>query len=154
MVYKWRTMDYSVPAQDVGEHIEELEREHGEITRQLLVDDARPEAALMHPLYEWRDNVAAEKYRLSQAGKIMSELVVVRVAQQEEKEQPVVRAFVSKTPVNTTASYISTIKALSDASTKEVVLENARRELRMMERKYRDLIDFAALLDEFREEIA
>lgn len=154
MQYEWRTMNYSVPAQDAGEHFEELEQEHGELTRELLVNDARPETALMHPLYEWRDNIAAEKYRLSQAGKIMSELVVVKVSQNEEEEPPIVRAFIPRTPGNTTASYISTIKALSDASTKEVVLENARRELRMMERKYRDLIDFAALLNEFREEIA
>ena len=51
LVYKYRTIDYPVPAQSVGERLEELDREFGEVTPKIMVDDARPEGALMHPMY-------------------------------------------------------------------------------------------------------
>lgn len=152
MVYKWRTLDYKVPAQEAGEHMEELDKIYGEVTPQIMVDDARPDEALMHPLYEWDDSKAAEKYRCNQAKKIMSELIVVKVETPVEEEQVPVRAFVSVKPRNETASFRPTVIAMSDENTKEIVLENARAELRAFDRKYRGLLDVVELLNEFISE--
>lgn len=149
MVYKYRTIEYSVPAQQVGERIEELDRIHGEVTSKILVDDARPQGALMHPLYEWRDDVAAEKYRLNQAKKLMSELVVVNVSVQEDKPPQPVRGFVSIQQRNETARYKPVVVAMSDENMRRQVLENAKSELAALERKYAGLVDFTALLMEY-----
>ena len=149
MVYKYRTIEYSVPAQQVGERIEELDKIHGEVTSQILVDDARPEGALMHPLYEWRDDVAAEKYRLNQARKLMSELVVVNVNVQEDRPPQPVRGFVSIQQRNETARYRPVVVAMSDKDMRDQFLANARAELASMDRKYAGLIDFPKLLMEY-----
>lgn len=148
MIYKWRTFDYPVSAQKAGEHIEELDRQYGEVTPKILVDDARPEEALMHPLYEWDDSVAAEKYRCSQARKIMSELITVQVSKEElELEEPI-RAFVSVKPRNESASFRPIVAALSEEETRNQVIANARLELDAYERKYRGIVDIIPILKE------
>lgn len=148
MTYKWRTFDYSVSAQAAGEHMEELDKQYGEVTPQIMVDDARPEGALMHPLYEWNDDIAAEKYRRNQAKKIASDLVIVHVAQNEEVPQEPIRAFVSVKPRNEKASFRPIVKALSDKDTKEQVIANAKLELEAYERKYRGIVDIIPILEE------
>ena len=148
MIYKWRTFDYPVSAQKAGEHIEELDLQYGEVTPKILVDDARPEGALMHPLYEWNDSVAAEKYRCNQAKKILSELITVHVSQEESELEKPVRAFVSVKPRNETASFRPIVAALSDDETKKQVIANAKLELESYERKYRGIIDIIPILEE------
>ena len=147
MVYKWKTFDYSVPAQDVGEHLEELDRIYGEITPQMMVDDARPDGALMHPLYEWRDEVAAEKYRCSQAKAITSNLVRVKVSESEPQKTETIRAFVSVKPHNEQAKYRPIQIAMSEPNMREIVLENARAELDAMRRKYEALCNYFNFTD-------
>ena len=154
MIYKWRTFEYPVSAQAAGEHIEELDKEHGEVTPQILVDDARPETALMHPMYEWRDDIAAEKYRYNQAKKIMSELVICHVEQMNEEPEEPVRAFVSVNRLKEKASYRPTVLALTEEATAERVIENAREELRALERKYRGIVNFAAIVREWLKEVS
>lgn len=153
MVYQWRTFDYPVPAQKAGEHIEELDRKYGEVTPKILVDDARPEGALMHVMYEWKDTVAAEKYRYNQAKKIMSELIVVHVSQKEPELKEPVRAFVSVKPRNESASFRPIVAALSDEETKNQVISNAKLELESYERKYRGIIDIIPILEEMIERL-
>ena len=153
MIYKWRTFDYPVSAQKAGEHIEELNRELGEVTPQIMVDDARPEDALMHPLYEWNDAKAAEKYRHNQAKKILSELVIVRVSEDERELPEPTKAFVSIKPRNESASYKPIVEALSDEDTKKQVIENARMELDSYTRKYSNLINVIPILEEAIERL-
>ena len=150
MVYKWRTLDYPVSAQEAGEHIEELDRQHGEVTPKIMVDDARPETALMHLMYEWRDDIAAEKYRYSQARKILSELVVVKVKYEDaEVLQEPVRAFASVKRLNEKASFRPIVHIMSEEATAEIVIDNCRQELYALERKYRGLVDFEAIVKEW-----
>ena len=153
MIYQWRTFDYPVPAQKAGEHIEELCRKYGEVTPQILVDDARPEDALMHPLYEWNDSIAAEKYRLGQSRRITNDLIVVRVSYEEPELPEPAKAFVSIKPRNESASYKPIVEALSDEDTKKQVIENARMELDSYTRKYRNLVDLVPILEEMIERL-
>lgn len=66
----------------------------GLITRKSVVDAARPTTSILHSRFEWRDKVAAEKYREQQAGEIIRVMVVVRSTGQIDPE----RVFVSLTP--------------------------------------------------------
>lgn len=155
MTYKWRTFNYSMPAQAAGEHIEELDREHGHVTPEILLDDSRPEGALLHPLYEWNNEIAAEKYRLNQSRKILGELVVVRVEHEnvpEEEQQPV-RAFVSVAKQNAPAIFRPVAVALSEEETKTQVLANAKAELDQMARKYAGILDFAEFLKDYLSDL-
>lgn len=151
MVYKWKVPLYkAVSAQQAGERIEELDRIHGEVTSQILLDDSRPEDAVLHPCYEWDDSVAAEKYRLHQSKKIIGNLVVVSVSEEniDSEEPPHINAFVTVNERNEKASYRPTTIALSDENMKEQILKNATAELRMFKAKYDGLVDFATLIKE------
>lgn len=145
MVYQWRQPIYpKVSAQDAGEHIEELRNQHGEVTAQMLVDDARPEDAVLHPCYEWDDAKAANKYRLHQSKQVMSNLMIISLSD----NQPInpTRGFVNITARNEKASYQPLEIALSDDEMKYQVLKNAASEFKAYLRKYKDLIDVSKLV--------
>lgn len=151
-IYKWKNPIYSVPAQDAGERIEELNKIHGEVTPQIMVDDARPESAVLHPCYEWDDSKAAEKYRCHQSKKIIGNLHVVRIA--DARKEVSVRGFVSINGRNEKASYRPFVVAMSEEKTKEQVIKNAKEELRYFKSKYENIIDVISVLKSFLEEIS
>lgn len=153
MVYKWRTYEQKVPAQVVGERIEQLDKEYGEVTAQTLLDDARPEASVLHPLYEWNDTVAAEKYRLSQSGKILSELVAVEVEIPDVPIEEPLRAFASISRKNEAGRYRPIVTIMSDTDMKKQVMDNCRAEIAAVERKYKGLVDFAAILQAYLKDM-
>ena len=154
MVYQWKVPLYKVPAQTAGEYIEGLERANGFVTAKMLVDESRPVGATLHSCYEWDDEKAAEKYREGQSKTLLSNLVTVKISNtDEDMPVPNTRAFVSVSSGKETASYISTVRALSDEATKKTVLENARAELKAFKVKYEGLIDLAELLNEMLKEV-
>jgi hypothetical protein len=58
------------------------ERDHG-ISAEVVVDEARPEEAPLHPAFEWRDEVAADEWRLHQARNLIRHVVVQQEGQPE-----------------------------------------------------------------------
>lgn len=131
MVYQWKVGTYSkVPAQVAGEICENLEQ-NGGLTPARLVDVSRAEDAPLHPLFEWNDGVAAEKYRETQAAQ-MIRFLSVKTEQQEE-----VRAFVRV--VDEKKQYTNIETAISIPDYKEVLLEQAKREMICFTAKYRTL---------------
>lgn len=159
--YAWRSgYSYRVPASTVGSVLEKIEKEQGQVTSEALLDYSRDENAETHELFEWNDSVAAEKYRLTQAGKVITQLEVSVTYEEPEHEeinveltrspQQVPRytysAYVNinKRATGSTASYVNTERAMSDKTTRNQVLENALQELRTFRRKYqtcRELTD-------------
>lgn len=150
MVYSWKVPVYKVSAQQAGEHIEELDRIHGEVTPQILLDDSRPTDAVLHPCYEWDDSIAAEKYRLHQSKKIIGNLVIVSVSKNKDdaEKETRVNAFVSIKERNESASYRPTVMALSNSNMKAQVVKNAVAELRMFKAKYNGIVDFESIIKE------
>lgn len=77
---KWkRPSKRKVPAQVAHHEIERLRRETGELALADLVKASEPVSAPLHPEFEWRNDIAAHKYRLAQAKKLVEELVVIEV---------------------------------------------------------------------------
>ena len=143
MVYTWRPgSHHKVPASVAAAECERLEAE-GRLTAADLVEEARAEGSPLHEEFEWRDDVAAEEYRKSQARCIINSLVVV-----SEKHEPV-KAFVNL--VATTPTYTSIQTAVSRADTKELLLQNALRELVAFQKKYKNLTEFADLFEEIEK---
>lgn len=63
------------------------QRDQG-VSAEVVVDEARPEEAPLHPAFEWRDEVAAEEWRLHQARNLIRHVVV------EQEERPSAPLFV------------------------------------------------------------
>ena len=162
--YAWRSgYSYRVPASTVGGVLEKIEKEQGKVTSEALLDYSRDEKAETHELFEWNDSVAAEKYRLTQAGKVITQLEVSVTYEEPEHEEINVEltrspqqvpkytysAYVNinKRATGSTASYVNTERAMSDKTTRKQVLENALQELRMFRRKYQTCRELTDVFD-------
>ena len=146
MVYKyeWGGYQFPVPAETVGKRCEQIEQAYGNVTKQNLVDDARPEDSELHSLFEWDDAVAGEAYRRFQAGKVLSSLKLTVV---KRDSTPVrVKAFVNVSS-ESSARYVNINVARADSSKMSVVLRNAFNEMQMFIAKYRGLSELECVID-------
>ena len=96
MVYQWKYNSMPVKAQAAGEFMEEVEREHGAVTPEVILEKSREDGAPLHPCFEWDDGIAAEKYRLKQAGYLIRNLTVV--VEKQDSVPQAIRAYVNISP--------------------------------------------------------
>lgn len=66
-----------IPAQTAGEELDRIRRRDGHIAPRVVVDEARPEDAPLHPAFEWRDEVAAENWREHEARQLVRQVRVI-----------------------------------------------------------------------------
>lgn len=143
--YGWKSgyPTRGLDAQMVGEELEAIRERHGGITAEVVVDEARPEDAPLHPAFEWDDKVAAEEYRKEQARTLIRAVVIRRP---EAEERAPVRAFVTVKEESGSTIYTSTVAALSDPDLRAQVLRRALRELDSWRQRYHDLEEVAEVL--------
>lgn len=133
----------------VGQHLEFLRREFkGELTPVDVVKDARNPNSPLHPFFEWDDSEAAEQYRLQQARGLIR--AVVAVYRSDDKPDRKMKAYVHVREPGAN-HYRETQSALSQSSTREAVLRRAWEELQQWKRRYRDLEEFAQLVETIDE---
>lgn len=141
MVYQFKLPGlYPVSAQTAGEELHRIYTDKGQLKPADVVAESRPESAPLHPCFEWDDEVAAEKYRRVQAGKLVRSITVV---QENKKREPVeVRAFVQSRETYTPIEVV--------VNSREQMLELLRAamsELRAFERKYAALSQLAPVFE-------
>lgn len=145
MIYKFKSgTRLNVSAQAAGELCAELESQ-GRLTPREVVDASRPEDAPLHAAFEWDDAVAAERYRETQASYIIRSIEVVL----EGSSKPT-RKFVSLAVSDGGREYREINRVLSIRSERELLLEQAKRELMAFKSKYavlEELADVFAAID-------
>lgn len=133
----------------VGAHIEMLrEKFRGEITPEDVLDDAKNPNSPLHSFFEWNDGAAAHQHRLQQARGLIRSVVAIYV--REDRPAIKAKAYVH-IPQGDTSHYRETTHAMSQKSTREVVLKRALEELIGWQRRYRDLLEFAEFCDSIDE---
>lgn len=150
MVYQWSGYSYKVPAQVVGDELEQIEARNGAITKEIIVDAARPKDSVLHRIFEWDDAIAGENWRKQQAKMMLSALHII-VETKDENEQPQnisVRAYANATDEGTkrTAVYVFTPHAMGQSDTRDTIIANAKRELAEFANKYRIYSEFGAVI--------
>lgn len=80
--------DEAIDAQVAGEELARIHGEHGRLTPQAVVTESRPEDAPLHPVFEWRDDVAAEEYRHIQARSLIKTVEVIRPEGGKQAPEP------------------------------------------------------------------
>ena len=133
---------YKVDAQVVGEVCEKLQESEGGLTPQRLVDASRDPEAETHELFEWRDRIAAENYRIAQAQKVIQSIVCQR---DETQPESIERAFVC-TP-GWKSRYVEMQCALTNAKYKAYLLEQAKRDMEVFTAKYHRLKELAGVVE-------
>ena len=159
MIFKYDGRSYGVPAQKAGERLKEIENRDGSVTPQAVVEDARPEDSLLHPVFEWDDEKAAEAYRIQQAGNFIRCIVVVPEKNDVIKEP--VKLFVNTNPTDDgqkrAGTYINVRSAMENPVSRSVVLSNAKHEMLVFKKKYSQLKELSlvfAAIDKTLEEVS
>lgn len=143
MTYKWKVPGViPVDAQTAGEELERIYSRDGVIEPEAIVEESAPESAPLHSCFEWDDEKAARKYRITQAQDIIRAIVVVDDTNTAQET----RAFVS---VNREYQPVSVV--IRNPEKREVLLQNALSELRWFEKKYRALKELTPVFNAVKE---
>lgn len=167
--YMWRDgYRYKKDANIVGQVLTEIEERDGFVTSESFLEESRPEEAETHDMFEWRDSIAAEKYRLDQARKILLQITYTVVRDEERTgsvELVEAQEFkphsgwvnVSRKGMHgTPAKMVSIELAAQDRTMWKQVLANAVAEMTAATNKYRSFKEFRkvfAELDKVKEEL-
>ena len=132
-------------AQQVGTALESIEDRDGSISTRAVILEARKRSSPLHPLFEWDDHLAAEKFRRVQAQRVIVS-VVLEPDEGDEDFAPV-RAFVCLTDVkgHEAGQFVRVTAAVRDDDSRAAMLANARRELNDFRRRYKALSEFAEI---------
>ena len=125
------------------------------VTRQQLVDQARPVHSETHRLYEWDDKLAGEQHRLSQAGYYLR-AVVIRDPDIPQAEQPRILAFQSVEEATEDKQFLGGkvyVTAQAVATNNEYLRQRrqtALAELKYWQQQYQDLAELQPFMRAFR----
>jgi hypothetical protein len=130
--------------QVVASEFKRLEEKHRVLKPATIVEAARPQGSRLHPFFTWDDRAAAEQYRLIEAQMLSRSVRIFQVGI-PLAEQPVVRAWVHVTAHSEETEfegpgYISVNRVLDDTRYREQMLQEARDDIRIFQRKYEDLL--------------
>lgn len=121
-----------------------IRAQHGRLTPEIVVDEARPEEHPLHARFEWNDTVAAEQWRREQASELIRS-VKIRYVDSSAKTGEV-RAFVAVRGESPAADYQPTEEALSDPFTAKLLLAEFEREWRAFKARYEHMAEFAEVI--------
>lgn len=124
--------------------LDDLYREHGEITPALVVEAARPADSPIHGQFEWDDAKAAARHRHDQARRLIRK-VRITYAQDEEGRDVSVRAFVSvprRGDDQHGRAYRPTEEVLQDPIARALLLREFQRDWLAFRARYEHLAEF------------
>ena len=111
-----------VSADVAGGELDRIYRERGSLDPTLVVDEARPEDAQLHPVFEWQDEVAGEQWRRHQARNLIRSVEVV------QEDKPATPVWINVQPASAAASYVpSDVVAVTPDFLAVAVSEAAKR---------------------------
>lgn len=129
---------FNADAQKVANEIRDIGED---VTPTQIVERARDKGTELHKCFEWNDSVAADKYRLYQARKVVCHLVIREV--EEKADSAPVRVF-HKTEQG--GGYKPFELIVKNKTEYEKLLEQAMSELRAFKAKYHTLSELDEIL--------
>lgn len=147
--YQWKPgfSGKGVACSVVAELIERIKDKNGEASPKAFVDASRPKNAPTHKMLPWNNTEAAEKWREHLARRIIHSVEIVRVNDTGEKKREI--AYVSvKKPFQPGAGYQSTVDAMANPTSRQIVLETAWNILQGWHKRYGRLTEYANIARE------
>lgn len=120
----------------------EIESINGAITRESVLEKARDHNSELHKCFEWDDTVAAEKYRLVQAGEVLR--FIVYEEETKPTDRPEIRVFQI---TEKSEGYKPTKIIVKQEDEYQKLLANAWAELRAFKAKYACLEELREIMD-------
>lgn len=141
MVYQWKAIaGIKADPNKAAEQFEQLEHTVG-LTPKNLLDANREEGTVLHNEFEWDDTIAAENYRVHQAGQIIRMLCVK--PETEIKDPTPIRAYFT-TSESKSYEHINVILKSPDKYAE--LKAKAFSELQAFKRKYSMLSELDELM--------
>lgn len=123
--------------------------QHGELTPELVVTEARAEDHPLHGRFDWDNESAGESWRKHQASELIRSVKVVYREATETEEARTVRAFHAVRGPKGHA-YQPAEAVADDPFTRQLVLNDMEREWKALRRRYEQ---FAEFLDMVRADV-
>lgn len=136
--FSWKYTSYkNADAQLVGEELEELEKTK-EITNNNVLEYAKKNKdSELYKCFDWDDKIAGEKWRLSQAGDIISSISFI-IEEEPVRKQKVYYSI--KTENEDRKQFKNILDILDNDEDYRALLEQARKEFETFKEKYNSLI--------------
>ena len=97
-----------VSADVAGNELARIYQQEQQLKPAKVVDESRPEAAPLHPVFEWDDKVAAEKHREDQARHLIRSVRVINPYDEKQERTYVhVKSLESYQPVEKVAKSVN-----------------------------------------------
>lgn len=145
MTYQWKVPGIMpVDAQTAGNELQRIYERDGVIEPGTVVLESESPSAPLHSCFEWDNEKAAHKYRITQAQGIIRAIVSVN---ETEKSQET-RAFVS-----VEREYHPVSVVIRNPEKRDILLQNALNELHWFEKKYNSLCELSGVFSAIKEVI-
>lgn len=130
---------------DLRAAITRIYQKHGELTPQIVVDEARPENSELHHRFEWDDAIAGEAYRRVQGQELIRSVRIV-FSDNKTGERKSVRGFHSLRQAGDAerGGYAPTEEIVQDELATRILQQAFQREIADLKRKYGHLSDYVA----------
>ena len=149
----WRKgFEARISADAVGDELSRLREENGgRLTPKDVVEAARRRGSSLHDLFTWDDTEAANKWRLSEARRVIGGLCYVHP--ENENKEPLI-AYVSIRTEPAGRCYIDSRQVMGDQDLRVQALQECRQAIEAWRRRYRNLEEITRALDAFEGELA
>lgn len=129
---------------DLRSELLAVREQYGELTPANVVDAAREDDHPLHDRFEWDDEVAGEKYRLSQARQLIR---VVKETYTDRAGRPAdVRTFHAIPRPQGGMAYEPLDEVVKDDIASQILLRTMEREWRSLKARYERFDEFRALV--------
>lgn len=134
---------------DLRAALADIYQQRGELTPQIVVDEARPKGAPLHDRFEWNDKQAGEAYRRVQAAQLIRSVRIEFIGP-TSGERKFVRGFHSlrQSGDDERDGYAPTDEIVQDEMATKILLRQFEREIADLKRKYGHLAEFAQIIRE------
>ena len=126
-----------ITADVAARELERIREKHGFLEPEFVVEESRDDGAVLHNLFVWNDEIAAELWRREQARKLIANIRVVVSNQNVEYR---VRAFVNVRPAKEALrTYLPIAEAILTDEGYNDLLAQAKADMEAFVEKYRQL---------------
>lgn len=127
------------------DQLQQIYESRGELTPQVLVDEARPKTHPLHDRFLWDNVEAAEAWRRVQAHELIRSVRIVYQEANETRPEKTIRAF--QAVQSETGYQYEPVEAIAaDPFKRALLLQTMEREWRAMKDRYETFDEFWQLL--------
>lgn len=123
------------------DQLSDIHQRYGQLTPQIVVDEARPKSHPLHGRFEWDDRVGGEAYRRIQAQELIRSVRVVYQPATDVDPEKSVRAFQA---VKSAEGFVyePSEKVAADPFLSQLVLNDMERDWKALKRRYETFAEF------------